>query len=226
MKRILVPITATLALLGMAVAGRHLTSAQHYNAGFVEHALTTRLHVALGALYLGLALLQFSGPARARWPRLHRVSGRIAVAAGLVAGFTALIIAVWFPFSGPAEMVVVWPFAGLFLFSLGRGVWLARLRRFAEHREWMIRAMAVGTSIVTMRLIFVPSLMILGESDELARWLSLTSFAAAFVIHSSVAEAWIRATRAASAEAVAGRGVAAAALSPRPGRGTVGASEG
>lgn len=194
MRRIVAATTAMLAILGVAVAIRHLTRTEHYNVGFVEHALTMRLHVALGALYLGLALVQFSGPVRSRWPGLHRVSGRIAVSAGLVAGITALVIAAWFPFSGAAEIVVVWPFAGLFLLSLGRGVWLARAERFAEHRRWMIRAMAVGTSIVTMRLIFVPSLMILGATDEVARWLSLTSFGVAFVIHSAVAEAWIRAT--------------------------------
>jgi len=72
---------------------------------------------------------------------------------------------------------------------------LARKRRFAEHREWMIRAMAVGTSISTMRLIFVPTLIAMGESEDVARWLSLTSFGIAFVIHSTVAELWIRSTR-------------------------------
>ncbi len=195
MKRAITLVTAILATLGIGVAVEHFMDPDHYNPGFYEYPVTTRLHVTLGAAYLAFAMLQFVGRVRARWPRLHRVSGRMAVFAGFVSGTTALLIATLFPFSGPSAMAVVGPFAFLFLFSLARGIWLARARRFAEHREWMIRAMAVATSIATMRLIFVPALMILGESEELARWLSLTSFGIAFVIHSTVAEAWIRSTR-------------------------------
>jgi uncharacterized membrane protein len=196
MKRVLTATTAVLASLGILLAVEHLLDADHYNPGFHEHPVVTRLHVTLGALYLGLALLQFVGRVRARSPRLHRVFGRIAVFAGLASGVTALLIAAMFPFSGPIAMAVVGPFACLFLFSLFRGLWLARARRFVEHREWMIRALAVGTSITTMRLIFVPALLMLGESEETARWLSLTSFGIAFFIHSTVAEVWIRSTAA------------------------------
>jgi hypothetical protein len=104
---------------------------------------------------------------------------------------------VWalFPYPGRGETILPTPFAVLFAFSLGRGLWLARQGRFAEHREWMIRALAVATSIATQRLIFVPSLILLGASEETARWLSLTAFGIAFAIHCTVAELWIRATR-------------------------------
>lgn len=195
MKRAITGCTAILAALGIALAVEHIADRDHYNPGFHEHPVITRLHVTLGAVYLGLAMLQFVGRVRERWPRVHRVSGRTAVFAGVVSGATAFLMTAMFPYSGPAAMAVVGPFAFLFLLSLVRGLWLARARRFAEHREWMIRAMAVGTSIATMRLVFVPALLILGESEETARWLSLTSFGIAFFIHSAVAEAWIRATR-------------------------------
>ena len=186
--------TAVLATLGIVAAGEHFMDSSHYNPGFAQHPVITGLHVSLGALYLGLAMLQFAGRVRARWPKVHRVSGRVAVFAGLVSGITALLITAMFPFSGPPAMLVVGPFACLFLVALGRGLWLARAGRFAAHREWMIRAMAVGTSIATMRLIFVPALVIMGDSEEVARWLSLVCFGAAFLIHSTVAEAWIRST--------------------------------
>ena len=195
MTRALVAVTAILATLGIAFAVEHFTDLDHYNPGFHEHPAITGLHVSLGGLYLGLAMLQFVGRVRSRFPKFHRLSGRIAILAGVVSGVTALLITAMFPFSGPIAMAVVGPFACLFLLSLGRGLWLARAGRFAEHREWMIRAMAVGTSIATMRLIFVPALLMLGESEALARWLSLASFGIAFVIHTTVAEAWIRSTR-------------------------------
>jgi hypothetical protein len=189
-----------LCLLGAALSVEHLLDDSHYNPGFVEHPDLMRAHVILGGSYLLLALPQLAGRLRARRPRLHRATGRVAVVAGLVAGATALYLTVAFPFSGWMAIPVVAPFGGLFVLALARGFWLARRRRFAEHREWMLRALAVGTSIATMRLLFVPALFGLGEAtDERARWLSLVCFAAAFAIHLAVAESWIRATRPAAA---------------------------
>jgi len=113
----------------------------------------------------------------------------------VLAGATALVIGFAFPFSGVSETAVIVPFAALFLISLARGLWLARERDFAAHREWMIRALAVGTSIATMRLIFVPALFVFGEpTDERARELSSLSFAIAFGLHAAIAEWWIRRT--------------------------------
>lgn len=60
----------------------------------------------------------------------------------------------------------------------------------------MIRAFAIGTSIATMRLLFVPALFAFGEAtDERARWLSVVSFGVAFSLHAAVAELCIRAAR-------------------------------
>lgn len=195
MKSTLVAVTAILAVLGVAASVEHFLDTEHYNPGFTEHPVITGLHVALGGLFLGLALLQFNGRIRTRWPGLHRATGRVAVVAGVISGIAAVAVSVLFPFSGIAEAVVTAPFALLFSFSLGRGLWLARQRRFATHREWMIRALAVATSITTQRLIFVPTLILFGSSLELAQWLSLTAFGVAFAIHCTVAELWIRRSR-------------------------------
>jgi uncharacterized membrane protein len=197
MKRTLTVTTAVLALLGIGLSIEHLLDSDHYNPGFVEHPLIIESHVVLGGLYLAFAIPQFAASVRHRRPRLHRAMGRVAVAAGSVAGCTALGITFLFPYSGPIAIGVVGPFACLFVGSLARGLWLARRRNYPAHREWMIRALAIGTSITTMRLIFVPSMLLLGayDDEERARWLSLASFAAAFVLHSAVAEAWIRTTR-------------------------------
>jgi ABC-type uncharacterized transport system permease subunit len=71
----------------------------------------------------------------------------------------------------------------------------------------MIRALAIGTSIATMRLIFVPAMLWIGEYDDedLARRLSLVSFGAAFVLHGAAAELWIRSTREAQLEPAVAR---------------------
>jgi hypothetical protein len=65
----------------------------------------------------------------------------------------------------------------------------------ALHREWMIRAFAVGLAIATTRLIFFPALLITmaDPTDERFGMLLVVSLAVAFVLHASVAELWRRA---------------------------------
>jgi uncharacterized membrane protein len=186
-----------LALLGIGLSIEHLLDSNHYNPGFAEHPLVIRSHVVLGGLYLAVALPQFVSTIRVRRPRLHRAMGRAGVAAGVVAGFTALLTTALFPYHGPIAFFLVGPWACWFVASLARGLWLARRRRFAAHREWMIRAFAIGTGIATMRLLFVPAMLLLGEyaDEERARRLSLASFMVAFALHAVIAEVWIRTTR-------------------------------
>lgn len=194
--RILAIGGAVLALLGIALSAEHLLVDDHYNPGFIEHRVVTRVHVGLGAVYLALAVPQFASRLRARRPAWHRAVGRAAAGAGAVAAVTALVMMTLFPFAGRATLVIAGPFAALFLLSLVRGIRLAQQRRIAEHREWMIRAFAIGTAIATMRLLFVPLLFGLGEAtDERARPLSVLCFGLAFTVHAAVAEAWIRSSR-------------------------------
>ena len=92
--------------------------------------------------------------------------------------------------------MIIGLFGGLFLVALVKGFLHVRAGRVALHREWMIRAFAIGLSIATMRLIFVPALILVATpTDAQIAVLSNASFAAAFVPHTSVAELWIRATR-------------------------------
>jgi hypothetical protein len=101
------------------------------------------------------------------------------------------------PFSGWPERVVVGLFGSLFLFALIKGFVHVRTGRVALHREWMIRAFAIGLAIATQRVIFFPALIITmsDPTDGSFGTLLIAALAAAFVVHASVAETWIRATR-------------------------------
>ena len=192
-------------LLGVAVAFLTFVdvgaSATHYlqepyNPGFLEYPTIVALHVVLDGVYLTLAPLQFVRRIRSRHLGYHRRAERLLVAVGLVVGATALFMGLEVPFSGWPERVVLGLFGSLFLYALVKGFLHVRAGRVALHREWMIRAFAIGLSIATMYLIFVPALIIVaGPTDAQIAALSTSSFAAAFVLHASVAEAWIRATR-------------------------------
>jgi uncharacterized membrane protein YozB (DUF420 family) len=86
-------------------------------------------------------------------------------------------------------------FGALFLVALVKGFVHIRAGRVALHREWMIRAFAVGLAVVTQRLIFIPALLAVADPTQgSVAMLSAVSFMVAFVVHSSLAEVWIRLT--------------------------------
>lgn len=191
---VLAVMVTALALLGTAAAASHFL-VEPYNPGFTEHPAMTRTHVVLGGLYLLWAPLQFVAWIRDRHPAYHRRSGRALVAVGLIVGVTALFLGLVIPFSGDPERVVIGAFGGMFLLSLLLGLVRIRQGRVAEHREWMIRAFAIGLSIATMRLIFVPALMLTDPTDAQIVGLSVLSFTIAFTVHAVAAELWLHRTR-------------------------------
>lgn len=149
-------MVALLALLGVGASATHYLQ-EPYNPGFLRFPTIVALHVVLGGIYLALAPFQFVKRIRSRHLSYHRRMGRLLVAVGLVVGVTALFLGLVIPFSGWPERVVIGLFGGLFLVALLKGFLHVRAGRVALHREWMIRAFAIGLSIATMRLIFIPA---------------------------------------------------------------------
>lgn len=188
-------VVGFLALLGVGASATHYLQ-EPYNPGFLRYPTVVALHVVLGGLYLVFAPFQFVRRIRSRHLAYHRRAGRLLVIIGLVVGVTALFMGFVIPFSGWPERVVIGLFGGLFLLALGKGFLHIRAGRVALHREWMIRAFAIGLSIATMRLIFIPALLVAADpTDGEIALFSVGSFAAAFVLHACMAELWIRVTR-------------------------------
>ena len=184
-----------LALVGVTASATHYLQ-EPYNSGFLQYPTIVALHVVLGGVYLTLAPFQFVKRIRSRHLAYHRWAGRVLVSIGVVVGVTALFMGLVIPFSGWAERVIIGVFGGLFLLALGKGFVHVRAGRVASHREWMIRAFAIALSIATMRMIFIPALLVAADpTDGQIAFLSVASFTAAFVVHASVAELWIRLTR-------------------------------
>ena len=91
--------------------------------------------------------------------------------------------------------MIIGLFGTLFLVALLKGFVHVRAGRVALHREWMIRAFAIALSIATIRLIYIPAQLIVADpTDAQNALLWDASFAVAFVLNTSVAELWIRAT--------------------------------
>jgi uncharacterized membrane protein len=184
-----------LAITGVGASVFHFLK-EPYNLGFNDFPIITALHIIPGGIYLAIAPFQFVTLIRSRWIDYHRWTGRFLVLIGLLTGASALLIAIAIPFSGWIESVINGFFAILFVFSTIKGYLTVRGGQIALHREWMIRSFAVGLAIATMRLIFIPALIIVGRPthDQIAM-LSIVSFTIAFILHIGIAEIWIRSTR-------------------------------
>ncbi|AHY48114.1 putative membrane protein (DUF2306) (plasmid) [Rubrobacter radiotolerans] len=166
------------------------------NPGFLDFPTIVALHVVLGGLYLLFAPFQFVRRIRSKHRLYHRWAGRALVALGLATGVTALFMGLVIPASGWPERVVIGLFGSVFLVALHKGFAHIRARRVRQHREWMIRAFSIGLSIATQRLIFIPSILVIANpTNAQIEMLSVVAFAAAFLVHACVAEAWIRLTR-------------------------------
>jgi hypothetical protein len=93
---------------------------------------------------------------------------------------------------GANETAATTFFAVLFLFALGKAFLHIRRREITPHREWMIRAFAIGLAVATVRpivgLFFALSDLSPEEFFGIAFWLG-------FTLNLIAAEIWINYTR-------------------------------
>jgi uncharacterized membrane protein len=162
---------------------------------FAHYPILTLVHIVPGLLFMILGPLQFSSTIRARHLRWHRFSGRVFVICGLVIGISALVMSFGMPaIGGVNQAAATTLFGTFFLFSLCKAFWHIRQHEVALHREWMIRAFAVGLAVATIRPIiglFFATSPLTGltprEFFGVAFWIG-------FVLHLIAAEAWIQTT--------------------------------
>lgn len=188
-------VRRSLALFAPSPAPSNFPEAAHMDAGFAGHPLLTMVHITPGLLFILLAPLQFVRRLRSRKPKLHRWIGRVVLVCGLIIGSSALVMSPQMAIGGPNESAATMLFAIVFLISLIKAYLHARKRQFASHREWMIRAFAVGFAVATIRpivgLFFATSrLTHLTPHDFFG-----TAFWLGFTIQFMVAEIWVGYTR-------------------------------
>ena len=183
----LVPILANaLRRVAMAVAPAAPSSGE--GGGM---SLPVILHVVGATVFVVLGALQFSAGFRRRRPSWHRIAGRLAILAALLAAGSGI----WLAFATLADYSPL-----LFVFRLLAAAGLAlciilgfraiRQRRLPRHRAWMIRAFAIGLGAATQVFTLGFGEGIFGESELSIALLN----GAGWAINLAVAEWIIRRT--------------------------------
>jgi uncharacterized membrane protein len=119
---------------------------------FARHPILTMIHVIPGLLFMVLGPFQFSKAIRARHLQWHRWNGRIFLATGFIIGISALFMSFSMQSIGGVNQAAATVLFGcFFLFALRKAFWHIRRGQVALHRQWMIRAFAIGLAVATIR---------------------------------------------------------------------------
>lgn len=157
-------------------------------------------HIFLGAVVLLTACLQIWPWLRTKHRKVHRLSGRIYVAAAVPAGLCTLVIGPLSSF-GLNQQMANTMLGVLWLATTITGFLMARNRRFAEHREWMIRSFALSFSIVASRFWGIGIGALFGPDNPsadpaLLEQVAGTSAWMSWIVNLLIAEVWLIRTRA------------------------------
>jgi peptidoglycan biosynthesis protein MviN/MurJ (putative lipid II flippase) len=122
-------------------------------------------HIVGALAYMLLGATQFSPAIRRRWPAYHRLAGRLALVGAALVVVSALWLTVAYAtpsFGGLVLACFRVAVASAMTLSIGLGLAAALKREIARHREWMIRAYALGIGAATQVLVLMVAEMISG----------------------------------------------------------------
>lgn len=160
------------------------------NARFIAAPLPVVLHILAALPFSLLGAFQFAPSFRRRYPRLHRLSGRLLAPLGLVAAISGLWMTFTYPWptgDGVAVYLLRLLFGGAMLATLLLGLVAVVRRDFAVHGAWMTRAYAIGMGAGTQALTHLPWIVLVGWPGTTGRAVAM---GAGWVINLLVAE-WV-----------------------------------
>jgi uncharacterized membrane protein len=183
-----IPVASGAFRLNQLTGGAEITPA---NARFFASPLPVVVHIVSSSLFAILGAFQFSTGFRRRWPRWHRVAGRLLVLCGLLVGLSGIWMALFYyprPVGdGDLLSALRLLFGSAMIVSIVLSFTAIRQRDVRGHRAWMMRGYAIGLGAGTQVLVLMVGEMIAGKPSEFSRALLM---GAAWMINLAVAE-WV-----------------------------------
>jgi uncharacterized membrane protein len=136
---------------GPALTGDPAASQIPLDPDVPPHWLSLVVHGLPGCLALMTGPFQFVNRLRVRYPRAHRITGRVymgSVSVGAVAAFFAAT----FSLSGFSVQVAFYILAAAWIYTLFRAYQTIRRGEVQLHRIWMIRNYSLTFAAVTLRV--------------------------------------------------------------------------
>ncbi|MEJ2886903.1 DUF2306 domain-containing protein [Actinomycetospora aeridis] len=168
-------------------------------ADYALHYPLLWAHIVFGSVALLTACLQIWPWLRRRHPRVHRWSGRAYLFGGVLPGGLVVLGVAPVSSTGFASAVGNTFLAVLWIATSVAGYWAVRARRYADHRAWMIRSVALTFSIVVNRLwvvVYVVLLSLVDPTDpELIPHAATASVWTSWIVNLLIAEWWILRSR-------------------------------
>lgn len=153
---------ALMTLLSLGTAGYALVAYTAFplgslvhpemRASFNAHRLAILTHIFGASLTLLLGPWQFVSALRTKHPALHRAMGRVYLVGGVGLGGLGGLAMAPHAFGGFVSTTGFGLLAALWLVTGAKAVHEARMRRFDEHRRWMVRNFALSFAAVTLRI--------------------------------------------------------------------------
>ena len=160
------------------------------NARFFAQPLPVVVHILSVIPFSIIGAFQFSPGFRRRHRGWHRAAGRVLAVCGLLAAFSGLWMAHYYPWpvgDGAGVYLERLVFGSAMALSIALALDAVRRRDFAAHGAWMIRGYAIGMGAGTQVLTHLPWFILVGKPGESARTVLM---GAGWVINVLVAE-WI-----------------------------------
>ena len=177
-----------------SMAERRSALAQ-FDGRYQAHPIAVLAHIVPGGIFIALLPVQLARPIRARFPALHRWTGRLLVTLAVAIGAAALSFGVGIPFGGPAEAILVTLIAAWFFTALIRAYAAIRRGDVVSHREWMLRAVAGAISVSVVRVVGVATDLTLTPAGVSAADAFVVALWIGWPATIAVCEWWIRHTR-------------------------------
>lgn len=130
------------------------------NPDIALHRLSVVVHALPGAVALLIGPFQFLTVVRVRYPRAHRIAGRIYLGSVVVAAIAAYFAAAFSVSGFPAQVAFV-ILATAWLATLTCAYRAIRRGDVRRHRIWMVRNYSLTFAAATLRLYLVVGILLL-----------------------------------------------------------------
>jgi uncharacterized membrane protein len=139
---------------------------------FDQYAISISLHIISVIIFWMIGIFQFLPSFRRRFRQVHRVLGRVWVAAALFSALSGLWLSHYFPPGAHDGQLLYW-----IRMVVGFGMTVCIVvgfisilqRKFHQHEAWMMRSYGIGMGAGTQAFLGIPAYAMLGEPSTLER---------------------------------------------------------